>query len=455
MTDIEVNNLLIQIARGSFWGFCRVRAPNFYTKDKTYLKILCNTLQSLYENTLGKENLIINMPPRHGKTRTMILFSQWILGKDTTNTIMASCYNETLSSRMAKGVRDGIGELKADQKIIVYNDIFPKTKIKDGDASMNLWSLSDQHFSYLATSPNGTMTGFGARFLVVDDLIKNAYEAFNARILDEHQEWYQNTVLSRCEQGCKKIIIATRWATGDLTGKLLEQEPDDWYVLSMPAFDGEKMLCDEILDYKEYKKRETNTDPVIFQGNYQQKPFDSGDKLYRAFQTYDIAPKGRVESYTDTADKGLDFLASCVYVVKDRKAYILDIIYNQDPMEKNESKVSYMLINHGCQTAHIESNNGGEGFARAVSKIMGDNAVSPCSVKTFHQSKSKEARIFSNANAVMNSIFSPIGWEEKFSSFYRDVSRMGTAGQWAHDDAADMLTGIIEKSLLKPELCFA
>ena len=48
-----------------------------------------------------------------------------------------------------------------------------------GDGAMNLWSLEGGYNNYLATSPGGTATGFGASLLVVDDLIKSYEEACN------------------------------------------------------------------------------------------------------------------------------------------------------------------------------------------------------------------------------------------------------------------------------------
>jgi hypothetical protein len=74
-------------------------------------------------------------------------------------------------------VRDTISERKADNEHIVYADIFPKTQIKRGQASASLWALTgSSKNNYLATSPTGTATGFGANIVLIDDIIKNAEE---------------------------------------------------------------------------------------------------------------------------------------------------------------------------------------------------------------------------------------------------------------------------------------
>ena len=76
---------------------------------------------------------------------------------------------------------------------------------------MNLWSLENGYNNYLSTSPTGTATGFGASLLIIDDLIKNAEEAYNENVKEKHWDWFTNTILSRLEEGGKIIIIMTRF----------------------------------------------------------------------------------------------------------------------------------------------------------------------------------------------------------------------------------------------------
>ena len=144
---------------------------------------------------------------------------------------MTGSYNETLSTVFSKQVRNGIQEEKVQPDQIVYNDIFPDTKIKYGDSAMNLWSLEGEYNNYLATSPTGTSTGFGASLLIIDDLIKNAAEAFNANTLEGHWQWFVNTMLSRLEADGKIIIIMTRWHSDDLAGRALRELPEQGFKL--------------------------------------------------------------------------------------------------------------------------------------------------------------------------------------------------------------------------------
>lgn len=238
---------LIELGQSSMIFYCCLRAPDFYKPERAYLRELCDALQAFYEGE--DEVLVINEPPRHGKSRTAGLFVEWILGRNPKEKIMTGSYNETLSTVFSKNVRNSIQEIKADTSRIVYSDIFPGIAIKAGDAAMNLWSLAGGYNSYLATSPTGTATGFGCSLMIIDDLIKNAEEAYNETIKEKHWDWFTNTMLSRLEEGGKIIVIMTRWASDDLAGNVLRHFADRRIRhISMKALqDDGTMLCDEIL----------------------------------------------------------------------------------------------------------------------------------------------------------------------------------------------------------------
>ena len=70
----------LELARRDFWSFCKLMAPDFYREDRPYLKTLCRRLQAFCES--DRKVLVVNMPPRHGKSRTAVLLSQWLFGAD-------------------------------------------------------------------------------------------------------------------------------------------------------------------------------------------------------------------------------------------------------------------------------------------------------------------------------------------------------------------------------------
>lgn len=128
----------LELARRDFFEYCKLTAPDFYKENRVFLKDMCYELQDFYES--NDRVCVINLPPRHGKSRTAGKLVEWILGNNTNEKIMTGSYNEDLSSTFAKSVRDTIATEKT-LGMIVYNDIFPKTKIKYGEATTKKWTL--------------------------------------------------------------------------------------------------------------------------------------------------------------------------------------------------------------------------------------------------------------------------------------------------------------------------
>mgnify|MGYP000854031368 CR=1 FL=1 len=456
MVKLNLVEIKKALARKSFFDYCNLKAPDFYKPDRQYLVRLCNELQEFYES--DDEVLIVNLPSRHGKSRTAGNFVEWVLGNNKHEKIMTGSYNETLSTMFSKNVRNTIQEVKVDKDKIVYSDIFPGIKIKYGDGAMNLWSLEGSYNNYLATSPTGTATGFGCTLMIIDDLIKNAQEAYNEEVLQKHWDWFTNTMLSRLEEGGKIIIIMTRWATGDLAGRALEHYKEQGAKvrhISMKALqeDG-TMLCPEILSRKSYEAKCKAMGIEIASANYQQEPVDIKGKLYSSFKTYEKIPTDAsgnplftsIRNYTDTADTGDDYLCSINYGVYNGEAYVLDVLYTKAPMEVTEPATAEMIYRDGVNVADIESNNGGRGFARSIERILREKYHSnKTQINAFHQSKNKQARILSNSTWVMNHVYFPVNWKDRFPEYYEAMTKYQKEGKNLHDDAPDATTGIAEK----------
>ena len=443
-----------ELARRDFWYYCKLLGKkDFYNDKKEYLKDLCNQLQNFIDS--NKKILVINMPPRFGKSYTATLFVQWLLGRNNKLKIMTGSYNETLSSTFAKQVRDMIAT-EQTQGVTVYRDIFPDTKIKYGEASMNKWALEgSQVANYLATSPTGTATGFGADLIVIDDLIKNSEEAYNSNVLEKHIDWFTNTMLSRTEKGFKLIIIMTRWASNDLAGFILSNYDDVVHINYKAINDDGTPLDEGTLSLEDFEFKTKNMAKEIVYANYQQEPIDIKGRLYSEFKTYVDLPTEKVikiSSYCDTADTGEDFLCNIVYADCKDSAYILDVIYTKEAMEITEPMVAEAYKKFNVNIADIESNNGGRAFARNVERITRDKGNYKTVVKWFHQSGNKIARILSNSAWVNANIYMPVDWKNKWPEFAKDIISYQKEGKNKHDDGPDTLTGIAEKTINRNEM---
>ena len=147
----------ILAAQTTFYEYCKLMNPKFYRDDRPYQRDLCDTLQGIFEGRLinpktgeAYRNLMINLPPRHGKSYTLTLFVQWCMGRRNETRVISVSYNDILAGRFARNVRDGIDADKLDSKVPIFHDVFPSTRVKQGDAAAQLWSLEGQFFNYLA-----------------------------------------------------------------------------------------------------------------------------------------------------------------------------------------------------------------------------------------------------------------------------------------------------------------
>ena len=442
----------LELARRSFWEYCKFTSPDFYSEERAFLHDLADKLQWFIEDA-KEQIMVVNMPPRHGKSRTATNFVKWLFGKYGHDIkVMTGSYNETLSGTFAKQVRDSIAEKKTEG-ITVYNDIFPGTRIKYGEAAAQKWALEgSQVANYLATSPTGTATGFGCNIMIIDDVIKNAEEAYNANTLEKLRSWFTDTMLSRTENGFKLIVIMTRWSNDDLAGFILANYQNVVHVNYQAVQEDGSMLCPEILSKEDFALKTQNMNKDIVAANYQQEPIDIKGRLYSSFKTYTELPqdeKGNsllkyLLNYTDTADEGSDFLCSICYGMYGDAYYILDVLYTKDAMEITEPATARMLTANNIGCAIIESNNGGRGFARNVDKECKALGNRHTNIKWFHQSKNKIARILSNSTSVMNNLYFPVNWMDKWPDFARDITKYQREGKNAHDDAPDALTGVYE-----------
>lgn len=433
----------LELARRDFFEYCKLTAPDFYKEDRKFLKDMCNQLQEFYQG--NEQILVINLPPRHGKSRTAGKLVEWIFGQNNKEKVMTGSYNETLSGTFAKSVRDTIASERTEG-VLVYNDIFPNTKIKYGEASASKWALNGSNqANYLATSPTGTATGFGCTIMIIDDLIKNVQEAYNETVLQKQIDWFNNTMLSRTENNFKLIIIMTRWASNDLAGYILENFDNVRHINYKAVQDDGKMLCEEVLSKKDYDLKTKNMNKDIIYANYQQEPIDIKNRLYSNFKTYaKLPPAHYIMNYTDTADEGSDFLCSIDYLMYNKEYYILDILYTQESMEITEPKTAEMMTKDKVGFANIESNNGGRGFARNVQRELRELKNTHTKINWFHQSENKVARILSNSTAVMNNIYFPVNWKDRWPEFAKHILHYVRDGKNEHDDAEDCLTGVYE-----------
>lgn len=299
--------------------------------------------------------------------------------------------------------------------------------------------------------------------LIIDDPIKPE-DADSEVLRDRVNQRFDSTIRNRVNsRRTPIIIIMQRLHEMDLCGYLQQQEgfthdieeakrnKNIWYVLSLPVIQkddqGNEFALWPFKHNLEELKRMQEKFPIVFGRQYMMNPQPKEGLMYDNFRTYNHIPltqKSIVKTYCDTADKGKDYLCSITYSETESAAYILDVIYTQMAMKDTEPLTAMQQAKFNVDLCRIESNNGGEGFARAVEAQTRILKNLKTKFKTFHQTDNKEIRIFNNSAKVNNLIYMPDNWQKLWPDFYKAVTNYLKVGGNAHDDAADALTGVVE-----------
>ena len=499
-TQIQ-RSIAIQKARLSLRHYLPLYCPPLFTPDKYVLYELADLLQAFHQNELYNRNgqlcngFAMHLPPRIGKSLTIQAYVSWVLGKGwmewqqdladdsipfeqkrKEKRIIYTTYGSDLSKRFSSKVLSYFKNQKKRPDWIPSSEIFGGCKLSPDSTAKEMWSLDQTHESFLAYGYNGSITGSGGDEVVVDDIIKNAYEASNDRVLNEHEETFWDTLHSRSESG-KFLLNFTRWATGDLAGrtKKIEKEQGDdpeiaWYTYSRSVEERGKLIFPWMYDEKKVRHLKRRNTPVV-RANYWQEPIDIKGALYQNFQSYQQEDLDElrdehgfftcpVRCRIDTANQGADFLSAIFYVHDEKNGlmYILDTIYTQDKMQLTEPRVAQMLKDYRANTCIVEANNGGEGFARAVKKIMIDDLqwhhTSVRDVMTTSK-RQKLAAIRANASVVEDTVRFPAEYQGdnrfEYEDFVGDLSCFQGDGSDSHDDGPDNLTAMVEDARVDSE----
>lgn len=435
----------IELARQCFYDFCVYMDPSFFTPGKPHLRLIADAFQEVAEGKV--KELAVSMPPRAGKSYITSLFCAWMLGRDTNGSIMRNSYAAKLAEKFSKDIRDGI---ISDPK---YKKVFPGITAK---GAIDNWTINNNtQPAYFCAGVGGPITGFGCKTIaILDDPVKNIEEALSETVIDNIWNWYGSTHMSRLETGCPEIHIATRWTRKDPIGHLTDPDSEAYKpnmkVLSISALteDGET-FCSEIKTTPEYHSLKKITEDFIWEAEFMQHPIESKGLLYpieelNRFTLTDIATKqpDGIIGFTDTADKGEDYLCSLIGRRFNEYTYITDVVFSQDGVEITEPLVAQQIIDTKTQLMQIESNNGGYQYSRNVAKLI--KGKSYCSVITCNATTNKETRILMCAGYVKEYFYFRKDYEpgSDYDKFMRQLTSYVKMGKNKHDDGADALTGL-------------
>lgn len=257
--------------------------------------LICEALEKVLRGETRR--LIINIAPRYGKTEIAVKnFIAHGLAVNPSAKFIHLTYADSLALDNSEEAKDLVASPE-------YQQLFPNVQIKKDSKSKEKWYTTENGGVY-ATSAGGQVTGFGAGkvddeeaeiaewmlgigdkagfggAIIIDDPIKpdDATSGVKReRINNRFETTIRNRVNSR---NTPIIVIGQRVHEHDLSGYLMEIEPEEWTVLSLPALKEDNTplwpFKHTLLELEALKKVSDH----VFETQYQQNPKPLSGLIY-------------------------------------------------------------------------------------------------------------------------------------------------------------------------------
>jgi predicted phage terminase large subunit-like protein len=263
-----------------------------------YVQAMCHAFDEVRAGR--KPRLVITVPPRHLKSITAsVAFPAFLLGHDPTLKIMVASYSQDLAREHSNLTRDVM-------ESAWYQSDYPHTRIS-ARANRAHELQTTRGGVRKAVSVGGSITGFGADIIIVDDCMK-ADGARSQAARDEVRSWFDNTLLSRLNNKATGTIVSIqqRLHEEDLPAYMLEK---GYEHLNLPAIaESEErvaigpgrfhhrmvggLLNPERESQAVLDQLRRDLGPAVFSAQYQQNPVAPEGNMIRMewFGSYDHPP---------------------------------------------------------------------------------------------------------------------------------------------------------------------
>lgn len=498
VTDEQLRGCYDVLARsGDFEAYCialewnRPLMKKFYIPRAKVLKKhgVMEAFQDLQDDKL--DLLVLNMPPRVGKSTLSLFFltfraglypDQAILGNGHSTSLTQSFYKEFLEIVTSEEYR--------------FKEIFPKVTLCTKNAEYNYVDFNtDKRFhTAMFKSIEGGTTGLAeaSNLLYCDDLVKDVEQANSKDRLDKLYFNYTSTIKDRkvqrlCKDGvyrpCPELHVNTPWSIYDVTSRIVATEKEKGNnervrIVSIPCWDENHESnfmydCGKGFDVNYYEDMERAEDPVIFSAKYLMKPIErEGRPLERdALSYYTELPldndgnaiePDRKLAYNDVAHGGEDYMSMPIAYIYGYDVYIDDVlfIHNFGGDSFSRPKVCEKLMSHNIRNAGFERNNGGDFYASMIRQDL-NRLGYRCNVSDFNASTkaSKLDRILSVINEMKGTPAMENGYrihfrdpstlpqKSEYMEFLRNIwgwsQKEGSIQKKQHDDGPDSVAGLL------------
>jgi hypothetical protein len=187
--------------------------PSETFRPNWHIQAMCHGLNEVRRGR--DKRLVITVPPRHLKSITVsVAYVAWVMGHDPSAKFIVASYGGELALQLARDFQRVMGSPW-------YKQAFPAVGKPRRNAEGDLVTTAGGYRR--AVSVGGALTGFGADYIIVDDLIK-ATDASSPAARAAMLDCFRGALISRLnnQETGRVIVIAQRLHEDDLPGHCIE-----------------------------------------------------------------------------------------------------------------------------------------------------------------------------------------------------------------------------------------
>jgi predicted phage terminase large subunit-like protein len=269
MTQLDIE---LKLCRENFKFFLAYCYFNTFKRDFHFHDFHDKLIKQLVEIEDGAR-LIINAPPRIGKTEIVKHYIAWRILNNPSGTVIYVSYDQHLVNRKNAEIMDIL-------KWIARRFNIEDLKMKPNSDGKSEWT-NRANGAIIARGSGNALTGGGCNMLMVIDDPNKPSDRSSATTLNARNSIFINTVRNRIDTPSVPIIvIQQRIASMDLSGFLLQGGAHEkWTHYNCPAINQDgTALCPERLPLSEIETYKS--DPFTYNAQYLQIPLDDIGKLF-------------------------------------------------------------------------------------------------------------------------------------------------------------------------------
>jgi hypothetical protein len=297
-----------RLARTNLHDFIKYINPEYITSDFSR-NVCAELMQFLADVEAGlRPVLIFSAPPQHGKSEIVSrCLPAFIHGRNSELSIAGASYSADIAQDMGRDVQKIMG---GDE----YRRLFPAATLGEtrkgvaNKQNQTAYEIGNKGM-YRGVGVGGGLTGRRVDIGIIDDPIKNSQEALSEVIKQRIWNWYITTFLTRLSKNSGHIIMATRWALDDLSGRVIEND-NNVKLLSFPAINSNgSALVPELHPIDKLEKMRSTMSAFFWSAIYQQNPIPEGGLF---FNEADFLVDGLAVDYPTSSDSIICVLDTAV-----------------------------------------------------------------------------------------------------------------------------------------------